>query len=404
MINMLLIFAFSAQNGDRSNQTSTSVSQFVAEKTVPNFEGKTENEQVQIVSKINTPLRKIAHMTEFASLGALCFLFLLTWNGHLLLRYGSALAFSFVYACSDEWHQSFSNARGPAFSDVLIDLSGAFLSCTGLLLIAALVCRFRHRKGKNMQITRYQLSAPREDISLKIAIAADLHNQVSPSVLSALQAECPDLILIPGDLMDDTELSCSESAGYRFLRECAALAPTYYSLGNHEIRCYHKGNPWRHPIPVFPSASICEAIRSTGAVLLHDSDSHIGAFCICGLTSGINGKENRPNLEALDRFSREDGIKILLCHHPEYFYPYIEQTNIDLTVCGHAHGGQWRIFRKGIYAPGQGLFPKYTSGILEDRCVISRGLGNHTRIPRIGNLPELIFLSWGKTIKEIKKK
>jgi hypothetical protein len=36
---------------------------------------------------------------------------------------------------------------------------------------------------------------------------------------------------------------------------------------------------------------------------------------------------------------------------------------------------------------------KYTSGVLDGVCVISRGLGNHTRVPRIFNPPELVLIS-----------
>ena len=124
----------------------------------------------------------------------------------------------------------------------------------------------------------------------------------------------------------------------------------------------------------------------------NDSVAH-GEIRICGITSGIDGKRNAPDAETLRRFSEEAGYRILLCHHPEYFVPYIEKTGVELTVCGHAHGGQWRLFGRGAYAPGQGIFPKYTSGVLKNRCVISRGLGNHTRIPRIFNHPELVIVS-----------
>ncbi|MBQ3816071.1 MAG: metallophosphoesterase, partial [Clostridia bacterium] len=57
------------------------------------------------------------------------------------------------------------------------------------------------------------------------------------------------------------------------------------------------------------------------------------------------------------------GFHILLCHHPEYWEPLVHGRRIELTVSGHAHGGQWRIFGRGVYAPGQGLFPRYTSGL-----------------------------------------
>jgi predicted MPP superfamily phosphohydrolase len=116
---------------------------------------------------------------------------------------------------------------------------------------------------------------------------------------------------------------------------------------------------------------------------------------IGGLSSGINGKENTPDTQLLQRFAAEEGYHLLLCHHPEYYVPHVKPTGIELTVCGHAHGGQWRFFGIAVYAPGQGLFPRYTSGVLEDRCVISRGIGDHTWIPRIGNRRELIIIEPG---------
>ena len=111
-----------------------------------------------------------------------------------------------------------------------------------------------------------------------------------------------------------------------------------------------------------------------------------------------------PRLEWLENFCAVEKPKILLCHHPEYYVPYIQKADIDLTVCGHAHGGQWRIFGRGIYAPGQGLFPKYTAGVLDQKCVISRGLGNHTWIPRIFNRRELVIIDYGDTASQNKKR
>ncbi|MDO4272352.1 MAG: hypothetical protein Q4D16_01675 [Eubacteriales bacterium] len=65
---------------------------------------------------------------------------------------------------------------------------------------------------------------------------------------------------------------------------------------------------------------------------------------------------------------------------------------IDLVLSGHAHGGQWRIGRQGIYAPGQGWFPKLTGGVADGRMVISRGLSNTTKIPRFFNPREIVMV------------
>lgn len=48
---------------------------------------------------------------------------------------------------------------------------------------------------------------------------------------------------------------------------------------------------------------------------------------------------------------------------------------IDLVLSGHAHGGQIRLFGQGLFAPGQGILPKYTSGVHEN-MIISKGLAN----------------------------
>ena len=244
-----------------------------------------------------------------------------------------------------------------------------------------------------MKPTFYSLKLPTAPKKLRIAIAADLHNNPFDNVIAAIKEQAPDIILIPGDLMDDFELRDPACRGYEFLKLCVEIAPTYYSVGNHEIGCYHRGNPWRKPIPNPLDAESVNRIRATGAIFLDNDAVTENGITICGLTSGINRGDNFPDTAVLDRFAAMDGFRVLLCHHPEYYYPYIQKTNLDLIVSGHAHGGHWRIFGRGIYSPGQGLFPRYTAGILDGRCVISRGLGNHTKIPRIFNPKELIILS-----------
>ena len=94
---------------------------------------------------------------------------------------------------------------------------------------------------------------------------------------------------------------------------------------------------------------------------------------------------------------RRSGYKVLLSHHPEYYPEYIKDLDIDLILSGHAHGGQLRFFGRGLFAPGQGLLPKYTSGIHDGRMIVSRGLANNAPpIPRLFNSKELIFIDLHK--------
>ncbi len=383
--NMAVIFYFSAEPNIKSGETGMQVGTAVLEKIdkVP----ETKSEFYDFLAFI----RKCAHLIEFGSLGALVYLFLLTWKNHMLPKYFASLGFSAFYAATDEIHQLFVEGRKGAFSDVLIDTLGAFITCTVILAI----CFLSRHESQGLKTTTYRLPAPRPELAgMRIAVAADLHGNDNELPLRRLREARPDIILIPGDLTDDTSLLDPNAPGYDFLHEAVTIAPTYYSVGNHEIACYHKGNPWRHPVPHLVPDHVREQIAETGAVFLDNDYVTVGSLTICGLTSGINRAVNRPHAETLARFAALPGVRILLCHHPEYFVPFIKETDIELTVSGHAHGGHWRLFGRGIYAPGQGLFPKYTSGVLDGRCVISRGMGNHTTIPRIFNKPELVVIEW----------
>ena len=64
----------------------------------------------------DTILRKLAHVAEYAILGALL--------GRAVRRPGAALALGVLYAVSDEVHQVFVEGRHGAPLDVLIDTAG----------------------------------------------------------------------------------------------------------------------------------------------------------------------------------------------------------------------------------------------------------------------------------------
>ena len=107
----------------------------------------------------------------------------------------------------------------------------------------------------------------------------------------------------------------------------------------------------------------------------------------------------RTEADWLDDFTAQEGYKILLSHHPEYWClrePMLRKRKIDLVLSGHAHGGQIRLFGQGLYSPGQGLFPKYAGGIYRGPhgcMVVSRGTTNTAPfVPRLFNPPEVVVI------------
>lgn len=244
----------------------------------------------------------------------------------------------------------------------------------------------------------------------RIALAVDLHNRPFEEALDSLAQRRPQLIAIPGDLFLGAQpkgeelVALTQEHVLPFLQACSALAPTFVSLGNHE---------WM----LVPED--LALLKSTGAVLL---DSAYAVLCMGGNRIIIGGLtsvavtscrvfrhncgpdaprypvKNRyfhfkaPRRFWLQRFEAQPGYHILLSHHPEYYPTYLAHRPIELILSGHAHGGQWRFLNRGLYCPGQGLFPPLTSGVVDQRLVISRGLSNHGYIPRINNPTEMVYI------------
>lgn len=225
------------------------------------------------------------------------------------------------------------------------------------------------------QIVTYSILSPRMTGKTRLAVASDLHSAPYRDVLETL-SEC-DAVLVPGDLVDRHRKN--NELAVQFLREVPEIVPVFYSVGNHE----RKYKAW---------AEFRKIIGESKAVLLDDEMTVFRGIRIGGLSSK---KDRIADKEFLDRFEKEDGFRLLLCHHPEMYRDYVMGRDIDLTLCGHAHGGQIQFLGRGLYAPGQGLFPKLTHGFHDGgKMLISRGMTNGAkpRIPRIKNPCELIIL------------
>jgi VanZ family protein len=84
-------------------------------------------------------VRKSAHVTEYAVLGILIFqslriLLPRVWGLSLI-----SVSLSYLYAVTDEYHQSFIFDRTPLFADVLLDTGGAILGIIVFILLSKLV-------------------------------------------------------------------------------------------------------------------------------------------------------------------------------------------------------------------------------------------------------------------------
>ncbi len=220
----------------------------------------------------------------------------------------------------------------------------------------------------------HTIRSPKIPERLRLAVAADLHNLPFDDVMEDFR-RC-DAILVPGDLVNRHRKDYTEAA--RFMKEAPRVAPVFYSIGNHERKCAYREEWYK-------------LVRESDVTLLDNASQAFRGVMIGGLSSHDN---SRVDVFFLDRFEREAGFRLLMCHHPEIYRDFVSGRNIDFTVCGHAHGGQIQLFGHGLYAPGQGFFPKLTHGLHDGgKMMISRGMSNSARAPRINNPLELIILT-----------
>lgn len=146
---MCIIFAFSAQTKEESSAVSESLSYRMVSSTRFFFHWNLDDEQVrEIANTIEYFVRKGAHMTEFAIMSILLFIWLGLWEMTLFRRGTMAFVITAVYAASDEFHQLFVPGRSGRVSDVLIDSSGALAGVIVFILFGRLVQVLRLRKER----------------------------------------------------------------------------------------------------------------------------------------------------------------------------------------------------------------------------------------------------------------
>ncbi len=228
-----------------------------------------------------------------------------------------------------------------------------------------------------MEHTEYTIKTDKVSRDYTFVMLSDMHNrkEEAKEALSLTRFVLPDAIFIIGDLVDRHRRKCDFALP--FISECSAIAPTYFAYGNHEIK--------------FPVIFENDILRAGAKVVLDNSFTFIDDKC----EIVVGGQRPKSIYTWLRDFEELDAFKILLDHHPEHYKEYLkdEHPEIDLVISAHAHGGQIRVLGRGILAPGQGLFPKYTKGLYDDRLIVGTGISNTgAPIPRLGNPTEIVVI------------
>lgn len=283
---------------------------------------------------------------------------------------------------------------------VLLGLLGCFLA--GLFVSAY---SFLIEPALRLRVRRWQLRpAGWTGGPLRIAVLADLHMGGPWVTLGRLErivartnALGADLIVMLGDL----------EAGHRFVLEPVTNADTVRvlsrlkaPLGVHAILGNHD---WWHDRAAQARGAgpseVAGLLRGAGIPVLQNAAVKLGqgarAFWLAGLEDqlaiGMGPGEYRglDDLPATLAAITDDAPAILLAHEPDVF-PKVP-ARIALTLSGHTHGGQVRLWGWSPVVPSA-YGNRYAYGHVREEgrdLVVSGGIGCSILPLRLGVVPEI---------------
>lgn len=142
IINSLIIFGFSSQNGEESSSLSKTVITKIAD--ILNIK-ENRTAFLDLGEKI---IRKLAHFSIYTLLGIWSISFLHTFNIKIKYQVIISSIWGILYAITDEFHQMFSIGRNASIDDVIIDTLGVIFGLFFVLLILKIIEIIKNKKSE----------------------------------------------------------------------------------------------------------------------------------------------------------------------------------------------------------------------------------------------------------------
>lgn len=272
---------------------------------------------------------------------------------------------------------------------------------------------------KLLTVTSYIVDSVRLDKifdGTSFVVLADLHNMSfgkdNKKLAERIDKLSPDFILVAGDLIDKKAKAYPGNA-YKLLEQLAAKYKIYYAYGNHEqkLELYKSGEWPLQKKQLYASwLEFKVRLQKLNVEFLDNSRSFFSKedskISIRGVSIAKDyfQKSKLPDMKkeylaSLLGNNKNDYFELLIAHNPVYFYEYAA-WGADLIISGHLHGGMVRLPRiGGVVSPQVKFFPKYYAGNFTEKgqvMIVSRGLGTHSNMPRLFNVPEIVYI----TLKE----
>ncbi|WP_372638040.1 metallophosphoesterase [Cohnella sp.] len=219
---------------------------------------------------------------------------------------------------------------------------------------------------------------------LNVVMAADMHFGLlsgkahAKRMVEEINALKPDLVLYPGDIIDDNlDVYLDKGIG-EIISGVQATYGVYASLGNHDK---YKGR----------MEELIDALERSGMDVLYDEALSLG-----GKLTLIGRKDktesDRAALETLMADIPRDSPIVLLDHQP-YGLDIAADNGVDLMVSGHTHRGQIapaHLITKALYENDWGHMQKGSF-----HSIVTSGYGFWGPPIRLGSRSEIVQITIG---------
>ncbi len=214
--------------------------------------------------------------------------------------------------------------------------------------------------------------------TLDIAMASDIHlssiinNGRIAAIVNKLNSLNPDIVLLPGDIVDgDLNPVVRQNLG-EALRQIKAPLGVWAITGNHEY--------------IGGAEKACKYISEHGVKMLRDSTVFIdSSFYIVG-REDRSDRKRKPLIELMQNVDKK--YPIILMDHQPFHLEEAEENGVDLQLSGHTHYGQMWPFNyitDMVYELAYGYLVKGSTHIY-----VSSGVGTWGPPLRIVANPEIV--------------
>lgn len=284
-----------------------------------------------------------------------------------------------------------------------------------ILLVILLLILWAMIEQELLVTTRYTIQSsrlPKELDKTRFVVLADLHDMTfgkdNKRLIRRIDRLSPEFIVIAGDMIDKNKPSYPGNA-YRLLEQLAKKYRIFFAYGNHEqkLEQYSYAELPKKEQKLYDSwIQFKEKLKKLKVEFLDNSGTvwrrNNQEISITGISISPSFFERTHVPEMEENYIASllgkcdtGKFQLLIAHNPVYFEEYAA-WGADLTISGHLHGGLVRLPGiGGLVSPQVKLFPKYHSGNFTNNgqaMIVSRGLGTHSYMPRLFNIPELVYV------------